>query len=525
MSNSITRLYAGHGQCAASVGRLLLPAVFVVVWLVSGAPPPVTAVFAQSPPPSSPALASNYVWHTFYGSASALDIGWSVAVDGNHNIYLVGFSEATWQGDGGAPPLRPFREKTDIVVVKLNSAGQYQWHTFYGSNDWDAGFGVTVDERGNVYVVGYSISTWLGDNNTPPLHAHSGSNDIVVIQLNSAGEYQWHTFYGGISADLGNAIVAKNGHLYIAGESYRTWQGDNNTNPLHAHRGGNQPDFVVLKLTDTGRYQWHTFYGSSAQDSGSSIAVDGGGHVYVTGSSAAAWQGDGGTNPLHGYNGEDDIAVFKLSSAGAYRWHTFYGSATVDHGYGVAASGDAIYVTGFSNATWQGDGGANPRHPHRGASDMVILKLSSAGAHQWHTFYGSADRDVARAITVDEESNVYVTGYSNATWQGDDNTDPLHAYGGKDDTVVVKLTDAGAYRWHTFYGATGEHDHGYGIAVDGTDHLYVTGWSLATWQGDDGADPLHPYSGGMDLFALRLSAHEAPPSKKVYLPLLLSSTS
>ena len=43
----------------------------------------------------------NYVWHTFYGSTSA-DGGNGIAVDGSGNVYLTGYSNATWQG-GAAP--------------------------------------------------------------------------------------------------------------------------------------------------------------------------------------------------------------------------------------------------------------------------------------------------------------------------------------------------------------------------------------------------------------------------------------
>ncbi len=48
----------------------------------------------------------------------------------------------------------------DIFVLKLDSSGAYQWHTFYGSSDHDYGNGIAVDGSGNVYVTGYSYATW-----------------------------------------------------------------------------------------------------------------------------------------------------------------------------------------------------------------------------------------------------------------------------------------------------------------------------------------------------------------------------
>jgi hypothetical protein len=368
----------------------------------------------------------------------------------------------------------------------------YSWHTFYGSASDDIGYGIAVDGSGNVYVTGESYATWNGPSGETPLHPHSGGWDLVVLKLTSAGAYQWHTFYGSTADDYGYGIaVDGSGSVYVTGYSEATWNGPSGQAPLHPHSGSR--DIVVLKLTSAGTYQWHTFYGSARNDFGLAIAVDGSGNVYVTGYSSATW----GT-PLHPYSGDADIVVLKLTSAGAYQWHTFCGSVTSgDAGYGIAVDGSGnVYVTGRSMATW-----GVPLHPHSGSWDLVVLKLSNAGAYQWHTFYGSTF-DRGSAIAVDGSGNVYVTGYSEATWNGPSGETPLHQYSGY-DLVVLKLSNAGAYQWHTFYGSAND-DVGSDIAVDGSGNVYVTGSSDATW----GA-PLHPQSGDADIVVLKLSG-DAP---------------
>ena len=124
-------------------------------------------------------------------------------------------------------------------------------------------------------------------------------------------------------------------------------------------------------------YVWHTFYVSTSADGGNGIAVDGSGNVYLTGYSNATWQGDGSINPLHAHSGSYDIVALKLTSAGAYQWHTFYGSTGPDRGNDIAVdgSGGNVYITGYSGATWQGDGGNNPLHAHSGNDDIVVLKF------------------------------------------------------------------------------------------------------------------------------------------------------
>ncbi len=103
---------------------VLLIAVFFVIFL-----PSVQA--APSP---------TYAWHTFYG-ANDSEYGNSIAIDGNGNVYITGESEITWSGPAGQSPLHTHsgEGEYDIFVLKLDSSGSYQWHTFYRSSDSDWG--------------------------------------------------------------------------------------------------------------------------------------------------------------------------------------------------------------------------------------------------------------------------------------------------------------------------------------------------------------------------------------------------
>jgi uncharacterized delta-60 repeat protein len=449
---------------------------------------------------------TNYQWHTFYGASTNIDWGHDITTDSYDNIYVTGGSQATWTGPSGELPLHPYSGNWDISIIKLNSDGIYQWHTFYGSVSDDYSYSITTDSDDNIYIIGNSDTAWTGPSGELPLHSYSGFGiDIFIIKLNSDGIYQWHTFYGSGDYDYGYDIATdSDDNIYVTGYSWAAWIGPSGELPLHPYSGGR--DIYILKLNSNGIYQWHTFYGSGNNDEGYDIATDSYDNIYVTGKSLATWTGPSGELPLHPHNSSSyDISLLKLNSNGIYQWHTFYGSGDYNYGSGITLdSYDNIYVTGYSWAPWTGPSGELPLHSHSDNSDISILKLNSDGIYQWHTFYGSSGSDNGWGITTDSYDNIYVTGYSNATWTGPSGELPLHPHSGDTNIPILKLNSDGIYQWHTFYGAVSD-DEGYSITTDSYDNIYVTGYSSATWTGPSGELPLHPYSGGYDILILKLT--------------------
>jgi hypothetical protein len=388
-----------------------------------------------------------YQWHTYYGGDEE-DGSLGIAIADDGSVYIAGSSMYSWVGDGGAAPLHPHSEYGDLVVVKLDSTGTYQWHTFYGSSDSDSGRGIAIDGDGNVYITGRSQASWTGDGDAMPLHPHSGGYDITALKLDSQGAYQWHTFYGSSDSDDSRGIAVDNdGGVYISGHGYASWLGDAAAAPLHPYSGN--LDIITLKLDSQGAYQWHTFHGSGDFDLGGRLAVLQDGRVYVTGLSSVSWKGDGGIESLHAHSGFTDIFAMKLDSQGAYQWHTFYGSAGRDSGIDIAVASDGrAFLSGYSYTSWLGDDGAVPLHAHSEyGDDIMLMSLDSNGAYQWHTFYGAAGSyygtysDSGLGIAFAEDGSLYTMGYSYATWLGDNGAEPLHPHSGFFDITVLKLQD------------------------------------------------------------------------------------
>jgi hypothetical protein len=80
---------------------------------------------------------------------------------------------------------------------------------------------------------------------------------------------------------------------------------------------------------------------------------------------------------------------------------------------------------------------------------------------------------------------------------------PLLPFAGSRDAFVAKLDANGALQWNTFLGGTSD-DAGYGIAVDTSGNCYVIGHSLKTW-----GSPGRPFAGGGDAFVAKLDPNGA----------------
>lgn len=334
-----------------------------------------------------------------------------------------------------------------------------RWHTNMGSLSHDNAEGIAVDGSGNIYVAGWTESTW-----GTPIHPYAGGRDAFVAKLNSSGERLWHTFMGGDNDDSGAAIaVDGDGNIYMVGKSNASWG-----TPIHSYAGWE--DGFAVKLNSDGERQWHTFIGQEYDDWGAAIAVDTSGAVYVAGTGSGVCHTDPPVNPPQG---GFDVFVTKLSTDGVCQWYTHVGSAAHDLNRSMAVDGSGnVYVVGRSGASW-----GSPVNPHAGPEDAFfedafVAKLNNNGDPLWHTFMGSAgENDAALGVAVDGSGNVYVSG-SGGEW-GTPINPFVSELGGQG--FAAKLNSSGERLWHTFLGSEGV-IFGWGLAIDGSHNIFTGDW-------------------------------------------------
>jgi fibronectin type 3 domain-containing protein len=425
------------------------------------------------------------IWNTFLGGSGGQDGGNAITVDGSGNVYVTGYSSATW-----GSPVRLYSGSFDAFAAKLDSSGALVWNTFLGGGGYDYGIGIAVDNAsGNVYVTGYSTATW-DCFVTCTVRAYTGGWDAFVAKLNSTtGALVWNTFLGGSGDDSSYGIaVDGSGNVYVTGNSDATWSCSPAACTVRAYSGS--LDAFAAKLNSSGALTWNTFLGGSGYDEGYAIAVDGSGNAYVTGSSGATWG-----SPVRVYAGGDDTFAARLDPYGGLTWNTFLGGSGNDEGAGIAVDGNGdVYVAGASNATW----GCSPTactvraytsgEEDTSDEDAFAAKLDSSGGLTWNTFLGGSGWDYGTDIGVDWNMNVYVAGTSTDTWGS-----PVRAFHSGDiDAFAARLNSSGALTGNTFLGGSYNDTSG-GIAVDWSGTVTVTGVSYTTW-----GSPVRAFGGGAD---------------------------
>jgi hypothetical protein len=172
--------------------------------------------------------------------------------------------------------------------------------------------------------------------------------------------------------------------------------------------------------------------------------------------------------------------VEPAASRGELLFSSYLGGQEWDEATGAATDREGnSYVTGFTLPEDFPRVGAGTRG-HDAIVDAFVTKVSADGRIVWSTQLGGVDMDMANAVTVDRDGNVYVVGRTGSpdfpTARGLQNRlrgractgEPCH------DAFVVKLSRTGQIRWSTLFGGT-LNEEAVSVAVDRDSAVYVAG--------------------------------------------------
>jgi hypothetical protein len=308
---------------------------------------------------------SALVYGTYLGgSAVGTETGRGIAVDASGAAFVAGVTPSMdFPATMGALDTT-FNGGLDAFLVKLNNTGTtLVYGTFLGGTATDLARGVAVDASGNAYLTGQTLSsnfmTTMGAFDT----SANGLSDAFVAKVNSTGaSLVYSTYLGGSNADLGVAIaVDAAGGAHVTGQTlsanFPTTMGAYDTTANGSH------DVFVTRVDPSGAsLAFSTYLGGSATDDEmqlGGIAVDPGGHVYVTGDTlssnfpttpGAPDTGCGTDGTCN--SGLADAFVAKFSPGGAtLLFSTYLGGSAQDRGFAIAIDRwSSIYLTGTTRS-------------------------------------------------------------------------------------------------------------------------------------------------------------------------------
>lgn len=181
----------------------------------------------------------------------------------------------------------------DAFLTKLSGDGsQLLYSTFIGGGDRDAGNAIALGSGGSVLLTGSTSSNNFPTTTNAFDKTYGGRGDAFVTEISpvsQAGEatLSYSTFLGGGGTDQGNGVaVDASGRAHITGS---TGSADFTVvDAIGPVFNGALDAFVALIDVAGGKAVFSAFLGGSGSDSGSAIAVDSSGGVYVVGNTLSA---------------------------------------------------------------------------------------------------------------------------------------------------------------------------------------------------------------------------------------------
>ncbi len=442
----------------------------------------------------------NIVWATYYGG-NYLEEGHSTSVDKSGNVFLVGdtYSPTGIASTTGLQTiLKGFK---DAFIVKFNDAGQRQWATYYGGNGYETGLSSATDKNNNIYVFGSTNST--SGISTAGAHqaTFSGINDAYLLKLNSNGQRQWATYYGGSKDETGySCAIDTIGNIYISGKT-------SSTNKMVTASGaqttfGGNVDAFLAKFNTNGVRQWGTYYGGTGVDYGYGCSVESNGTVYMTGTTASSNAIATVGSFQIARKGASDGFLVKFNTSGVRQWATYIGGDSTEDGLGTCVDINGnVFVSGITeSASNIASGGFANTYSDGG--DAYLIKFNTSGSRQWCTYYGGNGFDAAYNTKCDSLGSVTMAGVSFST-NGIAGGGFQNSLQGDADCFAAKFSSTGLRIWGTYYGGNMV-EYGNGIALGSLGNIFIAGnTSSATNVASNGYD--NTLSGTSDAFLLKIN--------------------
>jgi hypothetical protein len=318
----------------------------------------------------------------------------------NTDLYVGG---GVGDGTGAALPGHVNAGLGDAFLRKYDANGNEAWTRQFGTPGLDNTVGIFADATG-VYICG-------GVRGALPGQTYAGLVDAFVRKYDHVGNELWTRQFGTGAVDAASKITGDESGVYVVGRT---------AGALPGQTHGGLVDAFVRKYDEWGTELWTHQFGTLGVDLADDAAIDGTGHVYVTGRTDGALPGqirDGGA----------DAFVRKYDTSGAEIWTRQFGTSMFDVARGLSVRGSVVYVSGVT-------GGASAAFPGAVGADVFVRAYSTKGTHLWTEVFGSEVAEDNWGV-VAGSAGLYVIGSTAGAFAG------LDSQGGIDAFIARMLTE------------------------------------------------------------------------------------
>lgn len=276
---------------------------------------------------------------------------------------------------------------TDISLSKIDASGNTIWvDSLDGHNLNDYGVHLTFNGDGDVLICGATQDSTEGYN-------------ILIAQYDTSGSIDWTYEYNAADNldDIPTYILSdENSNIYVAGGTNTHSEGVN---------------ALILKLDNAGNFQWDDTYDESNEDD-SGVQLDlNDGKILMSGGSETNQQ-----------SGEYFVLEYNSSGTQTDSWTSPTGVDNVDYLSSMKRSQSGnLYLCGGRQ------------------DDLYVVALDTLLDTLWtfhHDHKGSVD--LGKDLCIDQNENIYVTGYGG------------NHSGGK-DALLLKLNSSGILEWERIW--------------------------------------------------------------------------
>jgi len=284
----------------------------------------------------------------------------------------------------------------DQVVAEQNFSGTTTWARAYQRF---TALALDITPDGDYILVGSGVYGQV-------------SHDAWILKINDLGKVLWqkrYDFADAVAEQITSVQVTSDGGYIMAGTFRVSITGDN---------------FWVLRLDSSGNILWQKSYVGAGYESRAFIQATSDGGYVMSGNSGSL---------SDGY----EAIVIRLDSSGNILWQKSYsGFALPTYHYEIHQTSDDGYILAGDTTSF---GAAS--------SDLLLLKLDSAGDILWQKIYGGTRFEYESSVQQTADGGYILTGITSSFGAG------IHSL------WLLKLDSAGDIQWQKTYGGTGQELH------------------------------------------------------------------